>query len=312
MRAPTACRRGFALVSVLWVLVGVSALALAANLAARDSVASARNRIDLARAGWAAEDCLERARAAIHEALLEAGPEPPGATVWGRMDAEVAASPLLAGIPCRVEMRATGAALDLNAASDETLHRLLVGVGVGAATADSLVDALADWRDPDDVPRPRGMERAGYAAAGRAQPRNGALADVRELLRVRGWDAVPGVDTLLDVEPGRVPLSHAPPAVVAALPGLGPEAAARVAEMRIRGARIADLAAFAGSLSPSARDEAMRRYPELVGAVATEPESWTLRAAGAVGEPPVTQVVEVKLVRAAERAAVVRRRTWIE
>lgn len=312
MTAPRGCRRGFALVSVLWVMVGISALGLAANLAARESVASARNRADLAVAAWSAEACLERARAAIHATLLEAGPEPPGATVWGRMDREVAASPLLAGTPCAVELRAAGAALDLNAASDETLHRLLVAVGVAPARADSLVDALADWRDADDRPRPRGMERAGYEAAGLPPPRDGPLADPRELLRVRGWDAVPGADTLLGVEPGRVPLSHAPPAVVASLPGLGAEAGARVEEIRLRGARIADLAGFVGGLSPTGRDEAMRRFPELVGAATTEPEAWLLRAAAAVGEPPVTRVVEVRLVRAAERAAIVRRRTWSE
>jgi general secretion pathway protein K len=312
MRARAGCRRGFALVSVLWVLVGVSTLALAANLAARESVDAARNRADLARAAWSAEECLERARAAVHEALARAGAEPPGATVWGRMDREVADSPLLSDAPCAVELRAAGAALDLNAAPDETLHRLLAAIGVPPARADSLVDALADWRDPDDVPRPRGMERAGYAAAGLPAPRDGPLADVRELVRVRGWDAVPGIDTLLGVEPGRVPLSHAPLAVVAALPGLGPEAAARVEEMRMRGAPIAGVAAFVGGLSPSGRDEAMRRFAELVGAVVTEPEAWLLRAAASVGEPPVTRVVEVRLVRAAERAAIVRRRTWSE
>ncbi len=43
-----------------------------------------------------------------------------------------------------------------------------------------------------------------------------------------------------------------------------------------------------------------------------EPEAWIVRAWAPTGEPPLTQVVEVKLVRAAERAAVVRRRTWIE
>jgi type II secretory pathway component PulK len=309
---PRAGREGFALVSVLWVLVGVSALALAANLAAREAVDGARNRADLAVAAWAAEDCLERARAAISRALREAGHEGPGATVWGRMDAVVAASPLLAGAPCGVELRAAGAALDVNAAADETVHRVLTAAGVPPARADSLVDALADWRDADDVPRSSGAERAHYAALGLGGPRNAPLADVRELRRVRGWDAVPGVDTLFSTEPGRVPLTHAPSAVLAALPGLGPEAAARVVEMRERGVRISDLAVLTGSLSPSARDEAMRRYPELVGAVALEPEAWIVRAAGAAGEPPAVRVVEVRLVRGADRAAVVRRRTWSE
>ncbi|HEU4882497.1 MAG TPA: hypothetical protein VFT45_09640, partial [Longimicrobium sp.] len=303
---------GFALISVLWILVGIAALALAANLAGREAVASARNRADLGAAGWRAEACLERARAAIHDALAASRFEPPGATVWGRMDRVVAESSVLAGMECTVEMRASGAALDVNAADHGTLRRLFMALGRTAAGADSLADALADWRDEDDVPRPFGAEAAWYRSMRRTPPRNGPLADARELPRIRGFDALPGIDTLLSAEPGRVPLSHAPPAVVAALPGLGPEAVSRLAELRLRGERPADLAAFTQSLSPSAREEAGRRFPELVGAAVTEPEAWIVRARGGVGAPPAVSVVEVRLVRAGTRAAIVRRRTWTE
>jgi general secretion pathway protein K len=306
------CRRGFALLSVLWVLVGVSALALAANLSAREGVAAARNRADLARAAWRAEGCLERARAAIGDALLTARNEGPGATVWGRLDREIAQSPVLRGSGCDLEMRAAGAALDVNAAGDDTVRRLLLALGRAPAQADSLVDALADWRDEDDAPRPFGAELDAYRAAGMRGPRNGPLADARELRRVRGWDALPGIDTLVGVEPGRVPVTHAPAAVLAALPGLGPEAGARAAEMRMRGERITDLSVLVGALSPTARDAAMRRFADLAGSVVLEPEAWIVTARGATGAPPAVSVVEVRLVRAAERAAVVRRRTWTE
>jgi hypothetical protein len=305
-------RNGFALISVLWVLVGVAALALAANLAAREAVASARNRADLGAAAWRAEACLERARAAITDSLVAAADEPPGRTVWGRMDAVVAASPTLAGMDCTVEMRPAGAALDVNGADDGTLRRLFGALGRTPASADSLADALADWMDADDAPRPFGAEADWYRSMRRSTPRNGPLADGREVLRVRGFDALPGIDTLLSAEPGRVPLSHAPPAVLAALPGLGMEAVARMAELRMRGERPSDLAAFTQSLSPGARDEAGRRFSELIGAAVTEPEAWIVRARGGVGTPPAVSVVEVRLVRAGGRAAIVRRRTWTE
>lgn len=304
--------QGFALVSVLWILVGIAALGLAANLAARQSVASARNRVDLAAAAWRAEACVERARAAIAAALLGARYEPPGATVWGRIDRVVAEAPALAGIDCTVVVHAAGAALDVNAADEETLRRLFQGLGRAPASADSLADALADWRDGDDAPRPHGAEAEWYRARGLDRPRNGPFADAREVLRVRGMEAVPGIDTLLSAEPGRVPLMQAPPAVLAALPGLGPEAAARVAELRLRGAQVADLPAFIGSLSPGARERAMRAFPELAGAVVTEPEAWILTGRGSVGVPPAVRVLEVRLVRAGTRAALVRRRTWTE
>jgi len=306
------CRSGFALVSVLWVLVGVSALALAANLAAREGVAAARNRTDLARAAWRAEDCLSRARAAIGDALLAARNEPPGSTVWGRMDREVGQSTLLAGTGCDLEVRAAGAALDVNAAEVDAIHRLLLVLGRAPAEADSLVDALADWRDEDDAARPLGAERAWYASRGMRPPRNGPLADARELRLVRGFAAVGGIDTLLSAEPGRVPLTHAAPAVLASLPGFGPEAAARALDARMRGDQPADLGTFVGSLSPGAREEAMRRYADLVGVAVTEPEAWIVTARGAEGTPPIVAAVEVRLVRAGQRAAIVRRRTWTE
>ena len=305
-------RRGFALLSVLWILVGISALALVANLAAREAVGASRNRADLARAAWQAEDCLARTRAAIGDVLITARNEGPGATVWGRMDREIARSSLLRGTGCDVEMRAAGAALDVNAVQDETLRRLLVVLGRSPAQADSLADALADWRDEDDTPRANGAESGWYGTARMRPPRNGPIADARELRQVRGWAALPGIDTLLSAEAGRVPLSHAPPAVAAALPGLGAEAAGRLAEMRLRGDRVTDLAAFVGTLSPGARDEAMRRFQDLAGVAVMEPEAWIVTARGAVGAPPAVSVVEVRLVRASERAAVVRRRTWTE
>lgn len=80
-------------------------------------------------------------------------------------------------------------------------------------------------------------------------------------------------------------------------------------EVRLRGDRVADLAAFVGSLSPTAREQALRRFPDLVGVVVTEPEAWIVTAQGAVGVPPAISVLEVRLVRAGDRAAIVRCRT---
>jgi general secretion pathway protein K len=311
MRAPGG-RRGFALVSVLWVIVGVSALALTANLAAREAVAAARNRADLTEATWLAEDCHARVRAAADAALAEELRAVRDLTAWRRLDRIVAESPLLAGAPCTVEMIPAGARLDVNAVSDETVLRLLLALGVAPSRADSMVDALADWRDPDDESRPHGAERAWYVANGLRPPRNGPLAHVRELRRVRGWDGVPGLDEYLDVEPGRVAVNHAPLPVLAALPGFTPEAVDRVAELRMRGVEITELGGFAGSLSPSARDAFLRQYAELAAVAVTEPDAWIVRSTGAVGTPAAVAVLETRLVRAGARAAVVRRRTWTE
>lgn len=306
--APARRDAGFALAAVLWVLVGASALALAATLAARDAVSAATNRAELARAAWAAEDCLERVRAAVSTALAEARDEGPDAPSWRALDRRIAASPLVAG--CQLDVVPAGERLDLNVADGEMLRRLFVAAGVTSGAADSLADALLDWRDEDDQPRPSGIEAAGYRALRRALPRNGPFADARELAEVRGFGG--GADSLLSAEPGRVFLDRAPPAVLAALPAMTPEAVIRLVEMRGTTRAAPALEAVAARLSPAARGELMRGYRELAGAATTGPDAWIVTARGHGGTPPVTAVVEARLERAGERAAIVRRRSWIE
>ncbi|HEU4557049.1 MAG TPA: hypothetical protein VFS20_04340 [Longimicrobium sp.] len=304
-------RDGFALLAALWILVGVSALVLAVALAGRDASHAARNRVALARARWRAADCLERARAVLAATAAPSASRAAGTPGWSQADRAIHASPLVPD-GCDLRVRAAGTRVDVNAADVATLSRLFRAAGVPAFRADSLADALADWRDDDDLPRPLGAERPWYGARETFLPRNGPLADVRELARVRGLGSVPGLDTLAGVEPGRVAINHAPPAVLASLPGVGAEAVARLLEMRARGEAVADLAAFTGSLSPGARQELERAYAELAPRVALAPDAWIVTSRAAEGQPEVAAVVEVTLVNAGTRVAVIKRKTWSE
>jgi general secretion pathway protein K len=304
-------KRGFALLAVLWVIVGLAGLALGVSMAARNAIASAHNRTDIARATWRASECIERARAAIGE-LLIAPPERDGRGLsgWSAFDVAVPASPMVTSAKCDVRLHVTGDRIDLNHADAEMLGTALRGLGVKAPRCDSMVDALLDWRDADEVPRPLGAERAWYVAHGRFVPRDGAFEDVRELARVRGFEGMPGLDSMFGVENGRVALAHAPLSVIAALPGLGGEATARIGEERARGTRPEDLTAIAAQLSPDARRLMLSRYADLVHAATIEPDAWIVQGRAIVGSPEVTVVVEVKLVRAGDRAAIVRTRAW--
>ena len=303
-------RDGFALLAVLWVLMAVSALALMAQLAARESVAAARNRAELTRAAWLAEGCSERARAAVSAVLRAARMEGPSGESWNRIPQSVAESPLAEG--CEITIRAAGAAIDANTADAETLQRLFQAMGASPETADSLRDALLDWRDPDQDPRPFGAEAAAYLRDGRSPPRDGPFADPAELRRVRGFQRFAGVDSLLGVEPARIPLGQAPLPVLAALPGFTPQAVARVAELRLRGEAVPDAVVLGGSLPEGPRTELMRRAQELALLTTSVPEAWMVTSRARIGTPPVTAAIEVRLVRAGDRAAVVRRRTWVE
>ncbi len=313
----TRCARGFVLLAVLWVMVGVGAIGLGFALMARRAAGAAHNRRAETIAMWRAEDCASRAEAAIGEALAprlgdSASGSDAARVTWARLDAAVEASPNLSGAPCALAMRPMGTTIDLNTADDSLLTRLFFALGNPPGTADSLSDAILDWRDADDTPRPSGAEAAWYVGRRRAPPRNGPFGDVRELRRVRGFEDRTGLDSVLGVEANRIVLDRAPLAVIAALPGFTNEAVAQVAAHRARGTPVPDLLSLGAELSPAGRAALLADYPDLVRLTTSEPDAWILSARGTAGTPAVTFVLELRLVRAGDRAAVVRRRTWIQ
>jgi len=82
-----------------------------------------------------------------------------------------------------------GGKIDLNFAGERLLRALLIGLDVEPAKAEALVDAILDYRDGDDVKRPKGAEQADYLAAGRLEgPKNAPFAATEELSQVFGLD----------------------------------------------------------------------------------------------------------------------------
>lgn len=285
-------RRGFALIAVVWVIAIVSVLALGATLSARETVAAVRNRTALTRAAWLGEGCVALSRALVDSVLVDA-------TAWSRLDQLRLPGRVRA---CDVTLEPAGMRLDVNGADEETLRRLI--------GSDSLAQAVLDWRDADDVPRPLGAEREWYVAMGGFPPRNGPLADLAELRRVRGFASLAGFDTLLAFQPGRIALNHASAAVLAALPGFTPELVGRVVERRARGERLPSLAALAEGLSPMARDSLLTRRGDLVAAATVEPDAWVLTVIAPAGGSSLVAAIELRLAFGGNRAAVVRRREW--
>lgn len=321
-------RAGVALALVLWVLTGVAALVLVSMRTAVDAATVAEHRIALLRSSWHAEECTERARAAVDRALaadVSAGGT--GAT-WRTLDSVVARAPELEeAVGCTATLQPTGVALDLTSADIVQLRGVLGAVGIPPPLADSLADALLDWQDADDEPRPAGAEAASYAAVGGRPPRNAPITDVAELRRIRGFDALaPSVAAALlaavTTEPGRISLPHANTDALASLPGMTPEVRSLVRELQTSGAlrdgRVGSTPAAAldllisdARLPAAARDSLAASRQELAMRMGMEPEAWILVARGlATQEGPSrsTASVELRLVRAGERAAVVRRR----
>jgi hypothetical protein len=277
--------------------------------------------MELTRAAWHAEDCIERTRAVIAEGMRASQHAlPTGGGPWQNLDEIVHTSPLVADCAGVVALDRVGMAVDLNETTDDALRRLFLWQGLPPEQADSLIDAVLDWRDIDDVPRPSGAEREWYERQGRSPPRNGRFAAVAELKRVRGFDASRGdarsspdsLTALFTTEPGRTDIERAPAAVLASLPGFTEETIARLMERRLRGAApLTELLALGAELSIASRDSLHRHYAELAQRITLEPDAWilTARAHGLAQRSPA-MTIELRLVRAGPRAAIVRRRSW--
>jgi general secretion pathway protein K len=298
-------RCGFALTTVLWVLTSAALLSFGVAASARSSLVASRNRILLARTAWIAEGCAERARAAVGQALAT---ERTAARSWTMLDSVVASSPLVAD--CGVQLRPSGMTLSVNAASESELRSLFSELGISIAHSDTLVAALFDWIDVDDVARPTGAEKEWYQRMSRLPPRNGALQALRELGLVRGFERfqLASLDSVLGFEAGPILIDRAPIAVIATLPGVGPEFLASIAERRAAGTPVEDLAAFADRLPPDARTRMIAQYPSLLQKTIREPRAWILTSSSSGSDSAVRSALELYLVRSGPRAAIIRRR----
>jgi type II secretory pathway component PulK len=208
---------------------------------------------------------------------------------------------------CDVQLEALGTRVDVNTASDEMIARLLSALGVPETRSREMVDALADWKDSDDVARGAGAERSWYVAEHREQPRNGGgpIADVRELARVRGFERISDFDSVLGVDGGRVSLATAPVSVLMSIPGVTRETAETIAQLREQGEPVGDLLAVMGFVSSSSADSLTARYADAAHVSTATPDGWILTVRASSGSPPNTATLTLRLVRAAAAARLV-------
>jgi general secretion pathway protein K len=164
---------GVALVAVLWMLVLLSTIAGSYSYAVRTEYNVTRNIVQAGRARVLAEAGMNRG---IAELLL-----PAGADRW-RIDGAPQQFALDTGA-ITVRIQAASGLVNLNQAPPALLANLLRAVGVADSERESLVDAILDWRDSDDLRRLNGAEArdyriadTGYAPADRPFSYSGELA----------------------------------------------------------------------------------------------------------------------------------------
>ena len=171
-------QRGIALILVLWLTMMLTVIASGFAFSMRSEALQARNGLSLAQARAAADGAIERmafelSRPRYPTAWMADG-EP---HQWQDGDVAIVATAV-----------DESARIDLNMAPDTLLKGLIERIG-GAEpeVAGKIVDAIVDWRDPDDARRPNGAEEADYRLAGMKQkPANAPFETVNELARVMG------------------------------------------------------------------------------------------------------------------------------
>jgi general secretion pathway protein K len=208
-------KRGVAFVLVMWVIAMLSVLLGSFALIARTEGLQSRHLFDKTTARYAAEAGLNLA-------------------VYGLSKSDPAQKWVADGRPytfvfddVEVELSITddSGKIDINTADQLTLKNLLMGAGVEEAVAEELADAIADWRDPDDLPSLKGAEDDDYRAVGLPYgPRNAPFETLSEIQQVLGMN----YDIYMKIEPaitlysgrGSPSAAYAPLEALMAMPGM--------------------------------------------------------------------------------------------
>ncbi len=272
-------RSGFALLTVLWAIVALGTVAAISATIARRGFHLTRNRIVLARAGWAREACVSilHARYAADQRTRSVDSVGLGRDTW-----------------CSATLLDPSAQLNVNLAPPAILR---------VALGDSLADALLDWRDADNDPQANGAETEWYREHRRALPRNGPLASAAELRLVRGFEVI-ALDLFTTRGDGRINPAIAPASLVRALPGVDETALGAIAA---RGRSMTSLDALLSSVPPSARSGLLAHYSELQSQTAFAPAVLIAHVQGAVGSSLPRSSAWLTLVPVGDRLAVVSR-----
>lgn len=223
-RAPALPARasGIALIAALWLTVMLTVIASSFAFSMRGEALAARNALSLAQARAAADGAIERMAFELSRPrnVADVWVADGQARSWQEGEVKLVASAL-----------DEAARIDLNSAAEPLLKGLLQNVGgLDGDAAQRIVEAIADWRDPDDLRRPNGAEEPDYRAAGKTWgPANASFETVGELQRVLG--VTPGLMariadslTVYSRQPGVNPAT-ASRDVLLALPNVTPEQA---------------------------------------------------------------------------------------
>jgi general secretion pathway protein K len=300
--------------AALWLLVAFAAIGLELGLRSRAARLGIANRIETTRVLAAADGGLQEARARLTRGLV-AGQDARSTDAetmldpWRTPQRLFRDSLRLGGVHVRVRISDAGAALDLNTADVDELRRLFGALRVDFGQADRLAQAIADWRDPDNLRRARGAEAADYARAGlTTRPGNRPFARLIELAEVFGMTPAlyAKISPFLTVRgAGRVNLNAAPRPVLLALPGMSEETVRVLLGRRAAGRPVHQLGELSLALTSGARELLLANQVALMNRTTFDTRDVVVTSEGWLDGSPVRARVEAEMVRAGGEAVVV-------
>lgn len=236
MRSRPRAEAGFALVIVLWVLAGLTVIAVAVAGTASNSARSVK---------------LLRDRVAAERAFISTGAR---VALLASTGATQRTTILSQGGTLYVDGRMTRVneqewvqvqdlrgLLNLNRPDSERLPKLLRHCGANETEVPALSDALADYIDLDELKRINGAEAFEYRAAGLQEPRNAPLLSRSELWRVLGFAAIrtswvaAGCDDLVTVHGDNAKNRNTAPKALLLIDGISADVAEALIDAREQG-----------------------------------------------------------------------------
>ena len=336
-------REGFVLIAALWLLIALGAVGLDVSLRSRARRLAAANLMDEARARLTADAATEYARSRLTSAMLGRVDElrsqasqaattqaarnrvnrmdvqnlfrqsDPSTDPWREPAALVPPEYTLGDVPITLELRDTGAGLNLNEADENMIRQFLAeGLRIDFNQADKLAQAILDFRDQDEIPRINGGEREEYIEEGLAVlPVNRPFAEVSELRHVMGmttelFDEMRPYLTL--VSNGRININAAPEPVLLAMPGFTPAGVTTLLRQRETGVLPRNAAELRGLLPAGAQAELTRFQQQFNRRAAYTTDEVEINAFVDLPGSPISARARVVVSRAASGAVVVWRK----
>lgn len=229
---PLATARGIALLMVLWVLMILMVIVLSFSYLSRTEAMGTLAFRNAVIKKFLAEAGVQRAvMEVIYRNQNKSLPPVAGQEVW-RLDATPHTVQTETGY-YTVSIIDESGKVDINKTPELILKNILLNRGLKEEEADTIVDSIQDWRDPDDLHRLHGAENDYYQSLKSPyKARNADFETIEELLLVKGVTAdllygSGGLSSLLTVngKTGKINLNAAPREVLMAIPGMSAELA---------------------------------------------------------------------------------------